>query len=131
MAAKAGAGRPAVLKHSAVMSVVLEQTTKDTIESIADREGKTVSEYLRPYLEEIAKNHASGNDSFVLTKWVDEPKTLAMPTMGEILKPGELDMLEGADLELLGKAARGRVQEIEAAMKRRGWKLDPHGSPVR
>jgi hypothetical protein len=80
---------------------------------------------MRKALEEFVTNHISGNEQHTLTSFIEKPGFLAMPTMGEILKPERLDKLTDNDFKLLYRAAKGRFQEVSAAAKRRGWDQEP------
>lgn len=48
---------------------------------IAAREGKKRSEIIVQVLEEYVKAHSSGNDSFKLDNWQEDPEFQAVPTI--------------------------------------------------
>lgn len=48
---------------------------------IAAREGKHKSEIIMTLIEEFVKAHASGNDTFKLDNWQDDPTFQAVPTI--------------------------------------------------
>lgn len=112
-------GRPKELKVARAVGIVIENETKEVLESIAQREKKSVSELLRPVIDKYAHDHASSNDQARLDLSIESSEFMAMPTMGEILRPARLDGMSDADLEELAKAAKGRSQEIQAALERR------------
>jgi len=113
-------GRPKETKDAVIMSVYVEGKTQQGLDLIARREGMTRSKLARRVLDEYVRNHSTGNSQAVLDRSVEDASFMAMPTMGEVLKPDRLAKLSDEDLDDLAKAAKLRFQEIRTAGKRRG-----------
>ena len=63
------------------LSAVLEYNEWDILSRIGYREHLSISEITRKAVVEYIKNHAEGNDTFVMTKWIADPDFQAVPTI--------------------------------------------------
>lgn len=69
------------LKNPKPIGSVVELEEKEAIEDIGWREHKTLSEITRKAIIEYIKNHAEGNDTFKIDKFVENPDFMAVPTL--------------------------------------------------
>jgi len=93
--------------------------TYEKFKKIARREEKPASELVKDLMRKYVKRHGEGNPNFEIGNWITDSQFKAFPTMGEVLYPDKLNKLDDDNLLELAKAARGRSQEINAALKRR------------
>jgi hypothetical protein len=87
---------------------------------IAAREGKKRSEIIVQVLEEYVKAHSSGNDSFKLDQWQEDPSFQAVPT---ILAPTQkwysyLNDCDKDDLTKIAISAKNILKQIEHYRKK-------------
>lgn len=61
----------------------MEDDQYEALKGIAQREGKAVNIILQSLVTKFVKDHGRGNDSFELSKWVDNADFQALPTLGE------------------------------------------------
>ena len=92
----------------------------EALEKILRRDGKEFSEWAREKAIEYVRAHSEGNDIIPLSKFAENPEIIALPTMGEPIKP----TLSDDSLEAILKAASARLQEAEFIARRRGWWVD-------
>ncbi len=62
------------------VSGILEKCEYDALIDIGWRERKIPSTVVRDAIVEYIKNHAEGNDTFKIEKWVEDPEFQAVPT---------------------------------------------------
>jgi len=61
-------------------SVYLDPEVMNVMEEIRWRERKSMSAVIRKAVEDYAKSHAEGNDTFKIETWVKDPTFQAIPT---------------------------------------------------
>jgi len=87
---------------------------------IAAREGKHRSEIIVSLIEEYVRSHSSGNDSFKLDNWQEDPDFKAVPT---ILAPTQkwysyLNDCDKDDLTKIAISAKNILKQIEYYRKK-------------
>jgi hypothetical protein len=98
------------------------------MDKIAIREGKSRSAIIVKAVKTYAKNHSSGNNQITLETAI-QPGFIALPTIGEPLTE-RFAQMDNDELIILAKTLRGRSQEVNVELKRRGldwgwrWSLD-------
>lgn len=118
--------RPRELKNPVMIGAAIPKDVEKQLEVIAARDhAGNLSDLIRLALTEYAKAHAAGNATYPLDLFQDG-SFFALPSLGKLLSPEDLDQLQDVDLEDLGKAAAARVQEITAAARRRRWNSFDH-----
>jgi hypothetical protein len=99
--------------------------TWEAFKAIAKRDGyRSASDLARKIIADYVKAHLGSNDQFILTKWSDERTandTFALPTIGEVLTVERRGKWSDDELVQVAKAVKGRKQELEAELKRRGY----------
>lgn len=68
-------------KQKVTTSINMEQEEKDTLEQIGWREHKSQTEMIRRAIQDFIKAHASGNNTFKLDNWNENPDFRAVPTI--------------------------------------------------
>lgn len=92
----------------------------EALEAILKRDGKEFSEWAREQADNHVKAHREGNDIVPLSKFVEHPDMIALPTMGERVRPD----ISNENLEEVLKAINARSQEAKHIAKQRGWWID-------
>jgi hypothetical protein len=77
------AGRPPEYKNRTIFTTSVELEIYEKFKEIARREGKPVNRLLQELMLDYIKNHGEGNPNFKLEKWVENPRFVALPTLGE------------------------------------------------
>lgn len=75
------------------------------LEKISLRENRTTSEICRGEIEKYIKAHGEANSSFPISKWVEDPNLVALPTLGEDPNLQRLQVYSDEDLAEIKKHA--------------------------
>jgi hypothetical protein len=74
-------GRSKEYKSRVAITAYLESEEFAALEEIRWRERKDITQVVRAAVVEFVKAHGSGNDSFKLDNWQDDPEFQAVPTI--------------------------------------------------
>ena len=74
-------GRKLEFKERRTVSTYLEATELEALNDIRWRERKAMSEIIRLAIDEYIKAHGSGNSTFRLDNWQQDPTFTAVPTI--------------------------------------------------
>ena len=90
-------------KRYSVSSFSFPRDKEDLVEQaeiIAQRERLSLSKLILSLLERYVKTHGSGNPSFEITKWVEEPEFMADPAVAETNEKWDRYLSQCDDKEL-------------------------------
>ena len=69
-----------IYKDKIVTSIIMEQEEQDELDQIRWRERKSKNDVMRRAIQEFIQNHKSGNNTFRLDDWNNNPDFQAVPT---------------------------------------------------
>lgn len=100
-----------------------KETVVDEAEKIARRENTTLSNLITSLLEGYVRTHSSGNPSFVLSKWIEQPEFVGDPAVREQNDKWDryLDTCEDKDLQQLMGVFKMRYEQAAKSWKKKRY----------
>jgi hypothetical protein len=109
-----------------IMDIHVNLTEKDILsgflsefDKIAAREGKKRSVLIKEIIYKYIESHKEGNYTYPIDKWLNNPKFMAIPSIGEIWMQDSLSKLSDTDLSNLKEILYKRYNEVEANQRSR------------
>jgi len=123
--AKHAGGRPAEFAKRTTLVLSWDEKSKERLETIAKREGKSLGELFRditlPTVTDYIQNHIAGNAQYTLDHSLRDPTFIALPSMGEVITVDKIKDIPDDTLTAIVLKAKARTEEAQAELKRRGW----------
>ena len=93
----------------------------DELRVIAARERKSTSELIMYLIEGYVKTHATGNPSFEIDNWIEQPEFIGDPALRETNDKWDryLDSCDEKDLQQLMGTFQKRLQQTNQSWKKK------------
>jgi hypothetical protein len=119
-----GRGRPEEYKARVIFTTSCECDLLDKFQELARREGKAMNQVLQSLMENYVKIHGSGNPSFEITKWVEQPEFTVDPALRETDDKWDRYITQSSEKEL---ASLEGVLQKRIHSTREEWKKKKFG----